>query len=280
MANTVPSTRAPMSVLAVRPRTKAPPPLPIIPPSRPPTIVPSRAIAPILYGPVSRVPVVSSPITPSGSPGYKLPTQSGRSFVDTHLESSSPDGKLIPIIPNPYQRADPSQPWNSRSSRDSSLAIVSPTVSESRLPPVVPTFRPPLPAFPTQSHVRDLEATTPMIQLPESRPISTIGTMTGKYPPRGETMPVLQPVVSVAHLPEQSVLYSSPVDVASYSISQEEFPLPLEETLQPVVLSYRSMPFPPPTFIDVPYSLDEVIDPNPASPSLRFDPPIIPSPRP
>jgi len=102
--------------------------------------------------------------------------------------------------------------------------------------------------------------------------------MTGRTPPIGEETPVTVSVSDVVVSRNGVFLYSRPVDIASFAISQESTPLPVEESQRPVILSRTSLPISVPAPPSIPYRLSELLASNPSSPSLRFDPVLL-SPR-
>lgn len=133
--------KEPLSVLAVRPKVKAPPPFSMPVSAPPPTKAP--AILPVPQ--VPQVPTISNivivrPLSPKPASAVKL--------QDSQLSRPSQEGYLIPIIPSPYQSTSSSvsgAPYLT----SPSLKIVLPTVTKGTVqvipqsPPRSPVQSPP-----------------------------------------------------------------------------------------------------------------------------------------
>lgn len=243
------SSRTPMSVLAVRPKTKSPPRILIPEPDTPPSI-PARAILPASREQPNRPLPPRRPVSS---------TSSSTSFV-----RQTEEGLLLPYIPDHYEITS-----------NNKVRVVVPTVSESSLPDVVPTTRPKSPPKANlQSQLNGLRPS--YTSLPATRPGSYPATLTGETPPINKGVSIPVPVLDLFKSSEGTIAYTRPVDITSYALSQDETPLPLEISEQPVILSatnVQSLPPPP----SIPYRLEDLLSSNPAAPSLRYDPLILPS---
>lgn len=269
--------RAPVSILAVRPATRAPPPFMLPPPSQSPPRIPTRSPSGVVPVPVV-VPIIPPVVS---SPGRAIVLPSVRSInrvVTPPIPASVADteeGRLFPIVPNPYK---PIQGSSSGipSRRAPGYEIIVPTVPRPSLPVVIPTVPPRSPPGTVpKSQIADLGTEPPVRPLPTAPTYSYPAIMTGRTPPIGEETPITVPIPNISISPLIGAFaYIKPVDVASYSISNESFPLPLEETQRPVILASAplSIGIPTPTS----YRTNEILSPNLVSPSLRFNPPIVP----
>ena len=234
--------RAPISVLAARPRTLAPPPMPI--PSTTPSAptIPTRGI---VLGPT--IPIV--PIYPQSGSTVQSPTR--YNYTTSESFNVQREGRLIPIMPIPYESISVRQPDNSNASVMTtpnvvpSVKVVVPTVRESYIPQVIAEVAPQSPPrSPLQSLLRGSIKEIPPPNLPISSIYRQPGTMTGSNPPIGEEAAVLVPVTNYTTSRRGLVAYSTPVDVASFSMSEEVAPLPVEESLRPSVISLQTVPVP------------------------------------
>lgn len=227
-----------ISLLAVRPKTKSPPPIRLPPPSR------SNYIAPITI-PKSKITV-------------NIPSSTNPRDIQ---------GNLLPYTPNPYQ------PFGAGSSNLPPLSVVVPKVSQSYLPRVVPSVqaRSPPRSFP-QSQLRNV--TSSSVILPTKVPISTPSIMAGKMPPVGEEKQIVMPITEIVPSSRGLLSYTKAVDVGSYAIAN--MPLPLEQSQRPNIIATSSLHIPITPVPSVPYSLREVLSTSPASSALRVDP-VLPS---
>lgn len=263
---TILTGRPPLSVLAVRPKTRAPPPLLIPSRSPAPPTIPTRGILPVPTGPVvPTLPKLPQPtstiISPSNLP--KSPSMTQLSTVQAF--NVEREGILLPIIPIPYEPVlikqqgntssilpspSVSSPLTNNSTVTPGLRVVVPTVSQSYIPKVVQEVVPRSPpqSPPPQSLIRGPITAAPPPNLPTSPIYRAPATMTGSNPPIGEEEPVLVPVTNYTLSPQGLVAYSSPIDVASFSISQESAPLPIQESLTPTILSSQLVSVPVPSY--------------------------------
>ena len=212
--------RTPLSVLAVRPKTKAPPP--IFRASSSPSVN-VLANIPANYDETTEITMSPMPLMSSLDEPQLLPVTPN-------------EGILLPII---YQR-----PSLLRSPKARNLGVSTiPTIGK-ELPAVIPIVQPKSPLKnPPQSALFKSKSPSSRSTLPIAYPRSYPANMVGTFPPTGEEEPVIVNVPSVALSSKGLISYSRPVDVMSYAISSDSSPLPLEETQQPVVLSPTPLNF-------------------------------------
>lgn len=209
--------RTPLSVLAVRPKTKAPPP------------------------------ILHSSYSPSVNVLANIPANYDETAeITMPLMSPLDEPQLLPVTPNEgillpiiYQR-----PSLLSSPKARNLGVVTiPTVGR-QLPTVIPIVQPKSPLKnPPQSALFRSKSPSSRVTLPVAYPRSYPANMAGTFPPTGEEEQVIVNVPSVALSNKGLISYSRPVDVMSYAISPDSSPLPLEETQQPVVLSPTPVTF-------------------------------------
>ena len=140
-------TTAPLSVLAVRPRIKSPPPLNITP-----TVLPISI--PRAAEPSQRIISYPLPLTSSPPKVPQLPNS-------VQALNIAREGQLLPIVPLPYQEVSIPIISSGRVSRMPDIVIVTPSVSESSIPRVISQVFPRSPpGSPLRSIIEDSESIT------------------------------------------------------------------------------------------------------------------------
>jgi len=140
-------TTAPLSVLAVRPRIKSPPPLNITP-----TVLPISI--PRAAEPSQRIISYPLPLTSSPPKVPQLPNS-------VQALNIAREGQLLPIVPLPYQEVSIPIISSGRVSRMPDIVIVTPSVSESLIPRVISQVFPRSPpGSPLRSIIEDSESIT------------------------------------------------------------------------------------------------------------------------
>lgn len=221
--------RSPLSVLAVRPITLSPPPIytaksvitpkpslqSILPIPGSPTS-PSKVPLPTLIPNISNERRPISPRVPIeiSEEGY-ITTQNYR----TSLMSNPSEGQLLTYIPNPFQKVLVS---TSTDVKIPTYEVILPTILPHSIKNVVAQVEP---QSPSQSPRTLTIASPPPQKLQPSSIISKPAIMTGSNPPMGEKHPVLVSIPEPGSFPYDNITYSGPIDISSYSISQEEAPL-------------------------------------------------------
>lgn len=245
------SNRVPMSVLAVRPKTKSPPrvvgsELIIEDKFRSsPTIKEEK----VLFSSPSRGRVTLPPRRPASS----------SEILSLPKIPSNEEGMLLPYVPDHYEITS-----------NNKVKVVVPSVSPSQLPSVIPTARPRSP--PRMRPETQLGGLRPRYTpLPVEQAGSYPAILTGENPPLNKGASITLPTLSIFKSSEGTIAYTRPIDITSYPLSQDETPLPLSISEQPVITSAVKIPSLPPQ-PSIPYRLDDVLSPSPSSPSLRHDP--------
>lgn len=217
--------RPPVPVLAVRPKTLAPPPFyvpptNILPPTKPVQNIPRAPVFPVTQSLDIPVPKIASPVGKQEAASFLyLPGEYQEVLVPTASGSLQPEFK-----------------------------VVFPTVSPIYVPTVVPSIEP---KYPPQVQTR-LPVNIPISRtFPTANASSYPSALPGFSPPLGENPALVQTKNTALSRNLGVVSYSSPVNVSSYAMGQETEPSPLERSEQPTILSANLAP------ISTPYKSTE-----------------------